>query len=277
MATYAKILNDTNGNQILPYTRSKLVYMDDGSTVEDAVNRPATNTQMGRVIIGNGLSYDGYGTISLGRIGITSTLGYVPVRPTDYASKNAHGIVQVGSNINVEDGTISINDTNIKEALGYTPSDSYHSISSFLKNSDKDEISTVNYKNGVSIQHGSSSSKYFSNILHKIYLSKQFILGYFSGTLSEDLIASSNIIQYWLQLETLKISQSTPQYYSSVFYYLNNLKQVIPAGTIMTQGCGIGSGGMSNNTYDGLMISIVPSMTISSGSTIKANYMVPLN
>ena len=36
MATYAKILKDSSNNQILPYTRSKLVYMEDNNTVEDA-------------------------------------------------------------------------------------------------------------------------------------------------------------------------------------------------------------------------------------------------
>ena len=78
MATYAKILKDNADNQILPYTRSKLVYMDDGSTVEDVVTRPATNTQMGRVLIGNNLEYDGNGTISLSKSGVCNALGYTP-------------------------------------------------------------------------------------------------------------------------------------------------------------------------------------------------------
>ena len=78
MATYAKILKDNADNQILPYTRSKLVYMDDGSTVQEAVTRPATNTQMGRVLIGNNLEYNGNGTISLSKSGVCNALGYTP-------------------------------------------------------------------------------------------------------------------------------------------------------------------------------------------------------
>ena len=123
MATYAKILKDPEGNQILPYTRSKLVYMDDGSTVEDAVTRPATNAQMGRVLIGNNLGYDGNGTISLSKFGVCNALGYTPVKPDDYADNNKYGVVKVGSNILEEDGVISIDDRCIKEALGYTPTD----------------------------------------------------------------------------------------------------------------------------------------------------------
>ena len=121
MATYAKILKDPEGNQILPYTRSKLVYMDDGSTVQDAVTRPATNAQMGRVLIGNNLGYDGNGTISLSKFGVCNALGYTPVKPTDYADNSKYGVVKVGNNILEEDGVISVDDRCIKEALGYTP------------------------------------------------------------------------------------------------------------------------------------------------------------
>lgn len=39
MATYAKILKDNSGNSILPYTRSKFVYMDDNTTVEDSIGQ----------------------------------------------------------------------------------------------------------------------------------------------------------------------------------------------------------------------------------------------
>ena len=277
MATYAKILKDPSGNQILPYTRAKLVYMDDNTTVQDAVLQPATNAQMGRVLIGNNLGYDGKGTISLSKFGVCNALGYTPISPTDYADNNKYGVVKVGSNILEEDGVISVDDRCIKEALGYTPSDSYHSISSFIKDSNTDELSTVKYKNGVSITQDSSSYSYFSLISHKIYISKQFLLGYFYGILSKDFIAHKVSIEYWLQLETLKFSQSTPHHLSSIFNYLDNSRQTTPSGTIMTQCVGIGSGGSSNNTYNGLMIDIIPSVTIPSGNTIKANYIVPLN
>ena len=39
MATYGKKLLDSEGNIILPKTRSSLVYMDDNSTVEDTIKK----------------------------------------------------------------------------------------------------------------------------------------------------------------------------------------------------------------------------------------------
>ena len=39
MATYAKILNDNSGNQILPYTRAKLVYMESNTTAEEVITK----------------------------------------------------------------------------------------------------------------------------------------------------------------------------------------------------------------------------------------------
>lgn len=119
MATYAKILKDPSGHQILPYTIAKLVYMDDNTTAQNAVLQPATNVQMGRVLIGNNLGYDGKGAISLSKFGVCNALGYTPVKPDDYADNNKYGVVKVGSNILEEDGVISVDDRCIKEALGY--------------------------------------------------------------------------------------------------------------------------------------------------------------
>ena len=194
MATYAKILKDTEDNQILPYTRSKLVYMDDGSTVEEAVTRPATNAQLGRVIIGNGLGYDDKGTISLGKVGITSTLGYVPVSPDDYGSKNAHGILQVGSNINVDNGVISINDANIKEALGYMPSNmtpeyyewNLNNVGTFINNS---KFSINN-----------ASTIYTSFNMYITMYSRQIAFCTFYGYLKNDAAAFTNTAGHGLIL-----------------------------------------------------------------------------
>ena len=44
MATYGKKLLDSEGNIILPKTRSSLVYMDDNSTVEDTINKIINGT-----------------------------------------------------------------------------------------------------------------------------------------------------------------------------------------------------------------------------------------
>ena len=86
MAAYAKVLKDTSGNQILPYTRAKCVYMDDNTTVQDAVTSLKNNTY---------------------------TL------PT--ASSSTLGGVKIGSNISNSSGTISLTKSNVINALGYTP------------------------------------------------------------------------------------------------------------------------------------------------------------
>ena len=87
MATYAKILKDSSGNQILPYSRASLVYMDDNTTVETAINN------------------------------IQSQGGYT--LPT--ASAYTLGGVRIGSNINISNGAISIGNSEVTNALGYTP------------------------------------------------------------------------------------------------------------------------------------------------------------
>lgn len=84
MATYAKILKDASGNQILPYTRAKLVYTDGNDTVQNAIATVQT--------VANAK-----------------------------ASTSAFGRVQVGSNITVSNGVISSTKGNVTSALGYTP------------------------------------------------------------------------------------------------------------------------------------------------------------
>ena len=113
MATYAKILKDNSGNFILPYTRSKFVYMDDNTTVETAINNiknqggytlpTASSSTLGGVKIGNNINISS-GTIS------------VPTGSTSTA-----GVLSVGPNINIVNGKISLTKDNITYALGYTP------------------------------------------------------------------------------------------------------------------------------------------------------------
>ena len=99
MATYAKVLKDTYSNHILPYTRAKLVYMDDNSTVQDAVTSLKNNTY---------------------------TL------PT--ASSSTLGGVKIGSNINISNGIISLTKSNVINTLGYTPtSTTVTDIGSYIK------------------------------------------------------------------------------------------------------------------------------------------------
>lgn len=84
MATYAKILNDSSGNQILPYTRAKLVYTDENDTVQNAIVIAQTTASA-------------------------------------KASTSTFGRVKVGSNITVSDGVIDLDAANVCEALGFVP------------------------------------------------------------------------------------------------------------------------------------------------------------
>ena len=113
MATYAKVLKDTSGNQILPYTRAKLVYMDNNVSVQTAISNiqnqggytlpTASSSTLGGVKIGSNLS------ISSGVLSVNT------------GSSNTKGVLSVGSNITVSSGQISLTKNNITSALGYTP------------------------------------------------------------------------------------------------------------------------------------------------------------
>ena len=113
MATYAKVLKDTSGNQILPYTRAKLVYMDNNVSVQTAISNiqnqggytlpTASSSTLGGVKIGSNLS------ISSGVLSVNT------------GSSTSKGVLSVGSNITVSSGQISLTKNNITSALGYTP------------------------------------------------------------------------------------------------------------------------------------------------------------
>ena len=161
MATYAKVLKDASSNQILPYTRAKLVYMDNNTTVETAINNIqnqggytlpiASSDTLGGVKIGSNISISrgtisvatgsaytagvlsvgsnitvSYGQISLTKANVTSALGYTPpttntVYTLPAASSSTLGGVKIGSNISVSSGTISLSSSNVTNALGFTP------------------------------------------------------------------------------------------------------------------------------------------------------------
>ena len=84
MATYAKILKDASGNQILPYTRAKLVYTDGNDTVQNAIAivqtiaiAKASASEFGRVLVGSNITVSN-GVISSTKSNVTSALGYTP-------------------------------------------------------------------------------------------------------------------------------------------------------------------------------------------------------
>lgn len=143
MATYAKVLKDTSGNQILPYTRAKLVYMDNNVSVQTAISNiqnqggytlpTASSSTLGGVKIGSNINISS-GTISV-KTATTSALGVVKIGsnisvssgtisvPT--GSTSTAGVLSVGSNISVNNGKISLTKDNITGALGYTPANDF--------------------------------------------------------------------------------------------------------------------------------------------------------
>ena len=105
MAAYAKILKDTSGNQILPYTRAKCVYMDDNTTVQNAVTTNASTSTYGRVKIGSNISVSS-GTISV-----------------DAATTSKLGVVKIGTNLSISSGIISVsNASSSTRGVVYTTS-----------------------------------------------------------------------------------------------------------------------------------------------------------
>ncbi len=78
MATYAKILRDTSENQILPYTRSELVYMKDGRSLQKTYDTKADYSgNYGVVTIGENINSSN-GKIWISQSCVTSALGYTP-------------------------------------------------------------------------------------------------------------------------------------------------------------------------------------------------------
>ena len=118
MATYAKVLKDTSGNQILPYTRAKLVYMDNNVSVQTAISNiqnqggytlpTASSSTLGGVKIGNNINISS-GTISLTKSNVINTLGYTPTSIT---------VTDIGSNIKCMSWARIYEDTKIVKRIG---------------------------------------------------------------------------------------------------------------------------------------------------------------
>ena len=177
MATYAKVLKDTSGNQILPYTRAKLVYMDNNVSVQTAISNiqnqggytlpTASSSTLGGVKIGSNINISS-GTISV-KTATTSALGVVKIGSNISASSGtisvntatttALGVVKIGSNISVNNGKISLTKDNITGALGYTPAKdsnhaSYNHVAQTIYIDSNNAINSKTYSTGW----GSSSN-----------------------------------------------------------------------------------------------------------------------
>ena len=255
MATYAKILKDNAGNQILPYTRSKLVYMNDGSTVEDAINNiqnqggytlpAATQYTLGGVKIGNNI-YNDNGTISIRKSQVCNALGYQPL---------SH-----------RGGTCPVTSDDIIDALGYTPSNKSYTISSF----NADEMSTFNnnytYKNGVTIYHAGGGARYISACLNHVYTGDNFALVQFYITTSRDWVAGDTTISLRVRWENRIVDTSFGRIIVPIYMMGNNLFTMQEAGSILL------NGGYENE----LSPTLLATTTIPSGYSIFSNFIYPL-
>ena len=232
MATYAKILKDNAGNQILPYTRSKLVYMNDGSTVEDAIND------------------------------IQNQGGYTLPAATQYTL----GGVKIGNNINISNGAISIGNSEVTNALGYTPSNKSYTISSF----NADEMSTFNnnytYKNGVTIYHAGGGARYISACLNHVYTGDNFALVQFYITPSRDWVAGDTSIGLRVRWENRIVDTSFGRIIVPIYMIGNNLFTMQEAGCMMI------NGGYENELFPTLLATT----TVPSGYDIFSNFIYPL-
>ena len=117
MATYGKKLLDSEGNIILPKTRSSLVYMDDNSTVEDKISSilsEITKIKDGTTVVGKATklatarnignaSFDGSEDITLAQIGAATTAQGTKAdnaMPKSGGQMNGHLIAYQGSALN---------------------------------------------------------------------------------------------------------------------------------------------------------------------------------
>ena len=104
----------------------------------------ATNDSLGGVIVGDNISLETNGTISIDKEDVINALGYTPADIESKielvpASKTSLGVVKIGSNIDVNDnGTISISKSNISNALGFEPKD-YKSFNGATEEADGEE------------------------------------------------------------------------------------------------------------------------------------------
>ena len=96
---------------------------------------PATISSLGGVIVGDNISVDDTGKISISKQNIKDSLGYTPADSNDVepyvlpkATSSVLGGVTIGPNITVNNGQINVERQDIIDALGYTPGNSEDGI-----------------------------------------------------------------------------------------------------------------------------------------------------
>ena len=106
-----------------------------GAGGNDYTLPPATTSSLGGVIVGDNISVDGTGKISINKQNIEDSLGYTPADSNDVepyvlpkATSSVLGGVTVGPNITVNNGQINVERQDIIDALGYTPGNSEDGI-----------------------------------------------------------------------------------------------------------------------------------------------------
>lgn len=149
--TYTEVTSGSSG-LMSSADKIKLDSIDEGAN--NYILPEATNTKLGGIIVGDNIDLSA-GTISLSKSNIVNALGYEPpVSDTTYstatsttnglmsstdkskldniaenannyvlpnASASLLGGVKIGSNLSINEGTISLNKANVTSALGYVP------------------------------------------------------------------------------------------------------------------------------------------------------------
>lgn len=104
VSTADKALKDASGNVITE------TYLQNTTK--------ATENSLGLVKVGDNVSVDTDGTVSIATAGTYTA----PAQGED--DENIYGVVSVGANITNTNGVISLSGSNVTNALGYTPLDS---------------------------------------------------------------------------------------------------------------------------------------------------------
>ena len=97
MATYAKILKDSSGNQILPYTRSELVYMKDGRTLNNFTGANSSTSGQSGLVPGPDINNHEYRKYLCDN-GKWESLAEGCWYFSDFVLKNPNGYIRIDSN-----------------------------------------------------------------------------------------------------------------------------------------------------------------------------------
>ena len=150
MATYGKKLLDSEGNIILPKTRSSLVYMDDNSTVEDKIEKVIKNIPYNGIIANKSKDIDNIASPGIYHIGMDNG-GLTTGLPVDFfygiliVSKKMENLNIISQILKMDSGDCWLRSGSISgTSISWESWSTYHFISTRYaldSNSDLDTLS----------------------------------------------------------------------------------------------------------------------------------------